>query len=59
MRQIKSISNLHGDGEVDDGGPSRDLWRVCGVAQLGGDVQPEALHHVYFLVAHFHLMDGK
>lgn len=46
---------LRGDSKIDHGGPSADLGRVGRVGQLGGDVQSEAAHHIYFPVTHFHL----
>ena len=53
------LETFHGDGEVDDGGLGTDLRSVGRVRQLGGDVQSEAIHHVYFFVSNFHLFGRR
>lgn len=49
------LQSPHGDSEVDDGGASADFRGVGWVRQLGGHVEPKALHHVHLLVSNFHL----
>lgn len=64
LRQDNSAQQLvlqssHGDGEVDDGGAGADLGGVSRVRQLGGHVQPEALHHVHLFVPQLHLKESR
>ena len=51
------FQSLHGDGEVHNGRPGRDLGGVGRVTQLGGDVQDKSFHDVNFLVSNFHLLE--
>lgn len=53
------LQSSHGDGEVDDGGAGADLRGVSRVRQLGGHVQPEALHHVHLFVPQLHLKESR
>ena len=52
------LQPLHGDGEIDDGSPGGDLGGVGRVGQLGGDVQPEAFHHIALFVSNLDLEGG-
>ena len=49
--QQLSLEALLLHGEVDDGGLGGNLGGVVGVGQLGGDVEPEVVVILHFLVS--------
>ena len=50
------LQAAHSDREINYGGLGTNFRRVGRVTKLGGNVQPEAIHYIHFLVANFYLI---